>query len=333
MLDNIYDEICTFDNLYKGFQKVSEDGKSKSATIRFSYNLEENLIQIQNELLWGTYEIGDFFTFIKYEPKRREINALPYKDRVVQSALCLVIEPYISKKFIYDSFACRPEKGLNEAAKRMSYFLKKKDTEFFLKCDISKYFDSIDLDIAFNLYKAEISDIRTLSLIYKILHKDNPDKGIRIGNRLSQLTANLVLHELDFYVKQVLKVKYYVRYMDDFIILGHSKRELNAILRQIRQFLADKLHLTLNKKTCIGMSEKGFEFIGYKFYKNHKVIKKQTANRARRFVKSWEKGKVSNEKFVKSMASICGHAVHSTNYTFYMRLLLRALRFALGIKD
>ena len=333
MIEDAYEQVCSFENLYNGFLKVSEDGKFKRATIRYSYHLEENLIQLQNELLWGTYEIGNFYKFIKYEPKRREINALPYKDRVLQSALCLVIEPEISKRFIYDSFACREGKGVLKAATRMSYFLKKKNTMFYLKCDISKYFDSVDLDVAFNLYQRDISDKRILYLIYKILHKDNPDKGIKIGNRLSQLTANLVLNELDFYVKNVLKIKYYIRYMDDFVILGRSKSELNAILKLIRAFLSDKLKLTLNNKTCIGKCTDGFEFIGYKFYPNKKLIKKQTLQRAKRFVRSWEKGNIKNDKFVRSLASMAGHAVHCSNYTSYMKLILRALRKALDVKD
>lgn len=331
MMDDIYEKICNFDTLYQGYLKVSKNGNTKRATIKFSYNLEENLIQLQNELLWGTYEIGDFYKFIRYEPKRREINALPYRDRVVQSALCLVIEPEISKRFIYDSYACREDKGVLKAANRLSYFLKKKDTYFYLKCDVTKYFDNIDLDIAFNLYKRDIQDKRTLYLIYKILHKDNPEKGIKIGNRLSQLTANLVLNELDYYVKQILRIKYYIRYMDDFIILGKSKRELNNILKLIRTFLNNKLKLDLNNKTCIGKVSDGFEFIGYKFYPNKKMIKKQTLKRARRFVRSWEKGHVDNDKFVKSLASMAGHAVHSSNYSFYLKLLLRVIRDCLHV--
>ncbi len=333
MIFNCYEKICSFENLYKAFCKVSEEHKHKSCALIFYRDLEENLIQLQNELLWGVYELGNFFKFTRYEPKRREISALPYRDRIVQTAICNIIEPEISKRFIKDSYACQLNKGALKAANRMSYFLNKKDNYYFLKCDIHKYFDNVDLDIAFNLYKRHIDDTRTLNLIYKILHKDNPDKGIKIGNRLSQLTANLYLNELDYYVKQILHVKYYVRYMDDFIILGKTKRELNNILKQITLFLEQELHLELNTKTNIGLCSRGIEFVGYKIFRNRKLIKKQTENRVRRYVNSFIKGKVPAKRFCRSMASICGHAVHTTNYMFYIKQLLKVIRYLLKVED
>ena len=129
MLDNIFEEICSFDNLLKAYKTVSNEHRYKAASLKFYNHLEENLIQLQNELLWGLYKLGDFYTFVKYEPKRREINALPYRDRVVQSAVCNVIEPEITKTFIYDSYACIKEKGALKAANRISYFMGKKATK------------------------------------------------------------------------------------------------------------------------------------------------------------------------------------------------------------
>lgn len=333
MIENCFEEICSFENLYNAFDLVASEHRHKRTALIFYKHLEENLIQLQNELLWGMYNLGDFYTFVRHEPKRREINALPYRDRVVQTAICNVIEPEISKTFIYDSYACRLNKGALKAANRVSYFLNKKDSVYYLKCDIHKYFDSVNLDLVFNLYKRHISDVRTLNLIYKILHKDNPEKGIKIGNRLSQLTANLYLNELDRYIKFDLRIKYYVRYMDDFIILGKNKSELRKYLKLIESFLNNKLFLELNKKTNIGLCARGFEFVGYNIYPGRKLIRKQTINRTRRYVKSFMNGKVKPEKFCRSMASICGHAVHTTNYMFYIRQLLKVIRFLLKVQD
>lgn len=332
MMDDIFEKICSFDNLLEAFKTVSSEHRYKPASLKFYAHLEENLIELQNELLWGLYRLGDFYSFIKYEPKRREINALPYRDRVVQSAICNVIEPDITKTFIYDSYACIKGRGALKAAGRISYFLGKQKNEFYLKCDITKYFYNVDLDIAFNLYKRHISDVRTLNLIFQILHKDNPGCGIKIGNRLSQLTANLYLNELDRFIKHELKVKYYVRYMDDFLLLG-NKAELKRDLKLITRFIENELHLKLNDKTTINKCSRGIEFVGYKIYPKGKMIKKQTVYRVRRYVNKFIAGKVDAASFCRSMASICGHAVHTDNYMFYVRELLKVIRHLLEVQD
>jgi len=332
MMDDIFEKICSFDNLLEAFKTVSSEHRYKPASLKFYAHLEENLIELQNELLWGLYRLGDFYSFIKYEPKRREINALPYRDRVVQSAICNVIEPDITKTFIYDSYACIKGRGALKAAGRISYFLGKQKNEFYLKCDITKYFYNVDLDIAFNLYKRHISDVRTLNLIFQILHKDNPERGIKIGNRLSQLTANLYLNELDRFIKHELKVKYYVRYMDDFLLLG-DKAELKRDLKLITRFIENELHLKLNDKTTINKCSRGIEFVGYKIYPKGKMIKKQTVYRVRRYVNKFIAGKVDAASFCRSMASICGHAVHTDNYMFYVRQLLKVIRHLLKVEE
>ncbi len=332
MMDDIFEKICSFDNLLIAYKTVSSEHRYKAASLKFYNHLEENLIELQNELLWGLYKLGDFYTFVKYEPKRREINALPYRDRVVQSAICNIIEPEIQKTFIYDSYACIKEKGALKAANRISYFMGKRGAEYYLKCDITKYFYNVNLDIAYELYKRHISDVRTLNLIFQILHKDNPEKGIKIGNRLSQLTANLYLNELDRFIKHELHIKYYVRYMDDFVLFG-SKSELKYALRRISEFLKDVLFLQLNDKTTIDKSSRGVEFVGYKIYPKGKMIKKQTVYRVRRYVNKFIAGKVDATSFCRSMASICGHAVHTDNYMFYVRQLLKVIRHLLKVEE
>lgn len=332
MMDDIFEKICSFDNLLIAYKTVSSEHRYKAASLKFYNHLEENLIELQNELLWGLYKLGDFYTFVKYEPKRREINALPYRDRVVQSAICNIIEPEIQKTFIYDSYACIKEKGALKAANRISYFMGKRGAEYYLKCDITKYFYNVNLDIAYELYKRHISDVRTLNLIFQILHKDNPEKGIKIGNRLSQLTANLYLNELDRFIKHELHIKYYVRYMDDFVLFG-SKSELKYALRRISEFLKDVLFLQLNDKTTIDKSSRGVEFVGYKIYPKGKMIKKQTVYRVRRYVNKFIAGKVDAASFCRSMASICGHTVYTDNYMFYVRQLLKVIRHLLKIEE
>lgn len=333
MNENIYEKIYSFDNLYNAFKKVSSCNKFKSSSLKFYSHLEENLISIQNDLLFETYEIGEFFNFVCYEPKRREISALPYRDRVVQAALCNVIEPDITKRFINDSYSCIKNKGALKAANRLSYFANKPTNIYYFKCDISKYFYNVNLDITFNLYKRYIQDEKTLNLIYKILYKDNPKNGIKIGNRLSQLTANIYLNELDRFIKHTLKIKYYVRYMDDFIILDMNKNKLEKILSKIKIFLEQELKLQFNNKTKIGKISQGIEFVGYIIFSGRKIIKKQTTYRFRRFVTAFINGKISPERFCKSITSMCGHAVHTSNYLFYIKQLMRVIRHLLKIQE
>jgi len=167
------------------------------------------------------------------DSKKRVIRAAPFKDRITHHALCNIIEPIFEKSFIYDSYACRENKGSHKAIKRLRSFIKSiKDTNgcknyekiYYLQCDIVKYFDSIDKDILLELIKKRIKDKEVLYLIKIILN--SYEKGLPIGNLTSQLFANIYLNEFDFYVKNVLKCKYYIRYMDDFILLDVDKQQL-----------------------------------------------------------------------------------------------------------
>ena len=156
--------------------------------------------------------------------------------------------------------------------------------------------------------------------------------GMPIGNLTSQETANLFLDKLDQFIKRTLKVHYYVRYMDDFILLGR-KSDLKMWLGAIDYFLTEKLKLQLNDKTMIDKCSRGFEFVGYKMYPGGKMIKRQTVKRTHRFVNAFIAGKVPADSFCRSMASICGHAVHTDNYTFYVRELMRVIRYLLEVQD
>jgi retron-type reverse transcriptase len=330
MITDGYCHIYDFENLYQSALTASKEKKYKGAVLKFFDNLEENLIILQNELIWKTYKPGPFFTFIRYEPKCRVISALPFRDRVVQIALCNIIEPEFERYFIYDSYACRKGKGTHAAATRLSYFLGKPDATKYLKCDIEHFFKSVDINILQEVIKNRyVNDPDILWLIETILLHDYNNDGIKIGNRFSQLAANAVLAELDFILKVKEQTPYYLRYMDDFIILSNSKEKLKAILEKTKAYLAEKLHLKLNNKTRIDNCKNGIEFVGYKIFPKNKIIRKQSMDRTIKVFRGWRNGKIADEKYLASIGSRCGHAMGTASYKFYMNVLLKSLQVAL----
>ena len=331
MLNNGYCYIYDFENLYQSACMAAHEKRYKGSILKFFDNLEENLITIQNELIWKTYKPGPFFYFERYEPKRRQIGALPFKDRVVQIALCNIIEPEFERYFIYDSYACRKGKGTIAAANRLSYFIGKPDATKYLKCDVEKFFASIDIGLLQGIIKSRyVNDPDILWLINVILTHEYDNNGIKVGNRFSQLAANAFLAEMDFYLKVREQIPYYVRYMDDIIILSDNKNKLHEYQNKIEIYLAEKLHLRLNNKTHIDNCKNGIEFVGYKVFPRNKIIRKQSMNRTRAVFNGWRNGKITDEKYLASIGSRCGHAKGTASYKFYMNVLLKSLQAAIG---
>jgi len=326
-----YALIYDYENLYQSAIMAAKEKRYKKSVLIFFNNLEENLIQLQNELIWKTYEIGNYYYFEKKEPKLRQIAALPFRDRIVQIALCNIIEQAFEQRFIYDTYACRVNKGSHAAARRLSYFLGKPDATKYLKCDVHKYFRSIDINELQTLLRARyIEDEDILWLINKILLHEYNNDGIKIGNRFSQLAANAYLAELDFYLKVKLQIPYYLRYMDDFIIISDSTAKLKNYLELIEKFLNDVLHIKLNDKTKLDYCRNGIDFVGYRVFPDNKIIKKQSMNRTRNVFKAWKDGKIPDEKYLASIGSRCGHAKGTSSFQFYMNVLLKSLQVALN---
>jgi RNA-directed DNA polymerase len=204
------------------------------------------LLQLQKELRKQTYEPKPMKTFIIRDPKTRVISASSFRDRVVHHVLCNIIEPIFDKAFICDSYANRKDKGTHAALKRFDYFVRKisgngmllsnaKDSNqvygYALKADIRHYFDSVNHEVMVHCIRRKIQDEKVLWLVKKILDNHNGEvlgKGMPIGNLTSQFFANVYLNELDYFVKHRLKAKYYIRYVDDFVILDASKEKLES---------------------------------------------------------------------------------------------------------
>lgn len=301
--------------------------------LAFTAGLEENLITIQNQLTQKTYTPGEYRKFFVYEPKQRQIMALPFPDRVVQHALNNIIEPLFDKAWIYHSYACRKNKGMHKASETLSHWLydfnlRYGSDVYCLKADISKYFWTIDHDVLKTLIRRKIKCPDTLWLIDLIINHNGGagvNMGIPVGNLTSQLFANEYLNVLDRYVKEGLRLHYYMRYMDDFIILSEDKRCLKDALADIERFLADKLRLKLNPKTGIFKVTQGVNYVGYRHWHTHKLIRKSSIKRVtrkiRKFNAAYTRGEANVEKFNKSLQSWLGHIGHADTYRIRGRII------------
>lgn len=221
-IKNCFYKNLTFEKLIKAHQRARVHKAYKNEVITFEMNLENNIINLLNNIKNKKYHLGNYYTFTIYEPKERIIKALPYKDRIVhQWYVEEFIKPYIVPRFINTSFACLTNKGthraVQEVQKQMRIFKRNYGDFWILKCDIKKFFYSIDPFILYNIMKRAINDKELLNFTKLLIfdgRESSNDVGIPIGNYTSQFFANIYLNELDQYVKNVLHIRYYTRYMD-----------------------------------------------------------------------------------------------------------------------
>lgn len=332
---SLFERIVDFENLHRAYLGARKRKRYRSSILKFGYRLEENLLALRRELIRKTYRHGGYREFVVSDSKRRTIKAAPFRDRVVHHALCNLIEPILDKSFIFDSYACRKGKGTHAAVLRLEKFMKSlgrlnrvgntipRATVYCLKCDVSKYFDSVDHEILLGLLRKKIVDRDVLWLLGEIVGS-NPQtcpepsarrRGIPIGNLTSQLFANIYLNKLDHFVKRELHEKNYLRYMDDFLILGLDKRRLHKDKELIRTFLRDRLELELHpKKADVFPMDAGVDFLGYRIFQDHRLLRKSTVRRFLRRAKA--RGKVTREAF----QSWYGYATFANSYRLRERL-------------
>lgn len=356
-LTDAYERIYDYEELYNSYLEARKGKRYRDDVLKFTDDLESNLIELQNELIWQTYKVGKYRPFFVYEPKKRLVMALDFKDRVAQWSVYRQLNPYYDRLFIDDSYACRKGKGSHEAADRLQYWLRQTERKpekwYYLKLDISKYFYRVDHAVLLDILRKRIKDERLLHLLATIINSEEQafglpagvspddcpeeewlyDVGMPIGNLTSQLFANIYLNELDQHCKHELHLHYYIRYMDDIIILHNDKKELQAVKDDIEVLLKEKLHLDLNSKTAIRPTSLGVEFVGYRIYSTHRKLKKQTARRIIRTVtrlsKALSEGTLTQEEFDRRAASYKGIFIHCNCYGLRRKLNAIFKKYAL----
>ncbi len=361
---NLFEKFVSFDNLLDAYKKARRGKVYRGYATEFNYNLSGNLLEIQSQLLKKSYQFDEYKIFYVYDPKQRLIKAPSFKDRIVHHSLCNIIEPIFDQKFIYDSYACRKEKGTHEAVKRLQRFLResrskaelsreRSETKIYtLQIDISKYFPSVNHQLLFQIIQKKIADPKILNFIKNLLATSSteneydylfsPDshfrtkhpRGIPLGNLTSQLFANIYLNEADQFIKHELKIKYYLRYMDDSIILSRDKKYLRQVKEEIVKFLYDRLYLTAHpRKIRIFPAEKGIDFLGYVVFKDHILLRssnvKKFQKKYRKLLAKVREGKMSKEKAWESIQSWIAYAKHADSYRLRKRLFPRKSGVAL----
>lgn len=313
----LFEEIVSFENLLLASKKAFRGKKKKPDVAGFYFDLEKEIIKLREELISGDYAPAKYGVFKVYEPKERKICACSFRDRIVHHAICNLIEPIFEKIFICDNYACRKDKGTHKAVKRAQYFARK--NIYFLKLDISKFFDSADQIILKHLLLRKFKDKRLLNLLNNIIDQGvpgNPEgKGIPIGNLTSQYFANFYLNELDHFIKEKLKINGYVRYMDDFLIFENEKQKLKESLILIKDFLNDKLALVLKESALLlELVSTGIPFLGFRIFPKIIRLERKKWVKFKRRIKNMEKlymaGVIEESKLNRSVESMIGHICH-----------------------
>lgn len=310
------EEIFTFENLYEAYKLCRKSKQHKGEVIRFETNLSHNISNLIKELCNKKYKLGKYKSFLIYEPKQRIIEALPFKDRVVIRCFCdKVLKPKIESKLIYDNTACRKLKGTDFAIGRLEKFLKHEylkendNNIYFLKADIRKYFSSINHEILLQLLQkitfSEDEEWMLEKLIFE--QPDNSKKGLPLGNQSSQWFALLYLNPIDRFIKEKLRIKYYVRYMDDMILIHRDKKYLQDCLQKIKEICNKDLKLELNNKTQIGMVKNGIDFLGYRHILTEQgtIIRKLRAS-----------SKIRMKKHIKTLQKLKNKEIVDDDYIF-----------------
>ena len=332
--NNLYQDLCSYNNLRLAFKKARKRKTLKPYVIEFEKDLKNNLLQLRTELLLHSYRPMPLKTFILRDPKTRKISRSEFRDRVIHHALCNIIDPILAKKFIHDSYANQKGKGTLAAIKRFEHFKRKvsknfstiKDNYnikgFVLKGDVKQFFDSVNHKILIKIIQRNITDKRIIWLAKAILsnhHTKAEGIGMPLGNLTSQFFANVYLNELDYFVKHRLKARYYIRYVDDFVIMHRSSEALEYYKDEIDKFLLERLALQLHpEKSKVFPLYNGTTFLGMKLFAHHKMIRKKNIRKfkkkLKRLFRKYYKGIIDYDKIYDFLEGWCAHTQNADMY-------------------
>lgn len=332
----MFERIASFQALCAAAKRAAKAKRRKPGVAAFLANLEGNVLRLERELKNGTWRPGSYTVIEVRDPKPRRVSAAPFRDRVVHHALCAVIEPVLSKGFIHDSYANRIGKGTHGAVARYEKYRDR--YAWCLRCDIYRYFPAMDHAILKGDFRRRIHCARTLALMDAIIDGSNPQepvhlyypgdnlfaaferrRGLPIGNLTSQLFGNLYLDRLDHYVKEVLRVPGYVRYVDDFALFADDPRVLEGWRRELERFLAGRRLSLHPRKTRLLHREEPTEFLGFVLFAggwrrlpDENV--RRFRNRLRGMRDRYRAGTIAPDEVVARVNGWVGHALHADTW-------------------
>ena len=348
-IKNLFDQIFSDENLYGALQDASRGRRYHKDVLEAQFDCWNIIRRIQEDVYSGNYTVDRYYIFYVYEPKKRMIMSITFYHRIVQWAIYRVLNPLLVKGYIRDSYGCVPGRGALSAMERLKYWVNLTNNKprkwYYLKLDISKYFYRISHEVLKKILAKKIKDKRLLLILERIIDcRHTPfglppgkspgevpveerlyDTGMPIGNLLSQVFANVYLDALDQYCKRTLRIHFYIRYMDDVIILSDDKVQLRYWKDRIEAFLLEELELNLNKKTCIRPVSQGIEFVGYRIWPHYVTIRKSTTLQMRRNLRrrqeEYRRGKISMKEAFTTLECYLGMLKHCDCKMFRKRLI------------
>lgn len=325
--------VCSYsflilpENLLLAWETFKQGKRGKKDVQVFERNLENNIFTLCDQLKNQTYHHGSYHAFYVQDPKRRHIHKASVRDRVIHHLLFTTLNQLYEPTFIYDSYSCRVDKGTHKGVARLAQFAHQVSANYSRTCwalqfDIKQFFASADHAVLKDLLAKRIADQQTLWLLNEVIdsfHSDlGKEKGIPLGNLTSQIFANLYLHELDLYVKHTLKVKYYIRYADDAVILATSEGQLNKLIPAIQDFLQTRLLLTLHpRKVKVRKLSWGIDFLGYIVLPGYILPRTKTKHRLMRRLLQPTHG---NGSFEQMWQSYKGYLEHASSFKLIEQL-------------
>jgi len=334
---NVFENIISLENLFSAWDRFKSDKQKKRDVQQFEWQLEENIFKLHRDLKYHRYKHGAYSSFYIQDPKQRHIHKATVRDRVLHHAVFTVLNPIFEPTFISDSFSCRINKGTHKGIGILDKIIRQVSNNSFkpcsvLKCDVKKFFETINHKILLNIIGKRIKDDNAMWLLEEIIESLASkystlfeQKGLPIGNLTSQLFANIYLNEFDQFIKHKLRIKYYIRYTDDFVIVAGDKSYLKNLIIPIRSFLSDKLALELHpKKITIRKFHQGVDFLGYILLPHYRLVRTKTKQRIFRKLKErvreCNNGMISKQTLEQSLQSYLGVLSHANTYNFGQEL-------------
>lgn len=321
-----YDDLISIGNIFQAWKEFRKGKKKRKDLQFFERNLEDNLFALQHALQTKTYRHGSYHEFYVHDPKKRHIHRVSVQDRIVHHLLYKYLYYLFDRHFIYDSYACRLNKGTHKGVLRLEEFARKVSKNYTrpcwaLKLDIKKFFASVNHAILIKLLKRKIEDHDIFWLIMQVIDSFYYDKGlgkgIPLGNLTSQVFANVYMNELDKFAKHQLKVKYYLRYADDFLILSGDNESLSRLVVPIEKFLRNQLKLELHpNKVIFRRLDWGVDFLGYIVLPHYILPRTKTKRR----IFSKLKAKIPGESLNQTLQSYLGYLNHANSFKITQKL-------------
>lgn len=327
---NLFADMVSMESLLMAWDGFKKGKRNKIDVQIFEQRLEDNLFRLHRDLFHKQYQHGDYTAFYIRDPKIRRVHKAEVRDRIVHHMIFQTLNPIFEPTFIPDSYSARVKRGAHRGTKRLSVLARKVEQTngkcFVLKCDIKKFFHTLDHEILFNIISKRIKDPDVLWLLRIIIESFSSEfceygepKGVPIGNLTSQLFANIYMNEFDQWIKHNLGIKYYVRYTDDFLIVHHDKDYLIKLKVKIEDFLSRKLKLRLHPgKVTIRKYRQGIDFLGYVSLPKARVlrttVKRRIFKKLKERIQQFKSGKVSEKTLMQSFNSYLGVLSHANSH-------------------